>query len=305
MGAAPKVPNARLIELSGTAFNTVYPTDFGYWELVNELIQQEPPGSGDAELLGLLAAVGIIHGKSFDPDQRMRRILQEAVVIGNATARTVTFAPRAEEDVAYYPGSQRFNRLFEGGYQFLDPPPQVTAEGVVPTPSDGARKLNARTWMFYMATGITPAICMRLTGIGSQYLMATRGGDGKYLDGDRNYRLTLPPDVPRSRFYALRQPNPLHAPDRPTQTRPRQPDGHRRNNPDGWTDIYLGPTPPVGKTNNWLQTVPGKGFFTRGDAKIHHQYPSGAKSPNGYCDHGPNGLTCPVGVARTPSAAAH
>ena len=23
-----------------------------------------------------------------------------------------------------------------------------------------------------------------------------------------------------------------------------------------------------------------------------------SKNPNGYCNHGPNGLTCPVGVAR-------
>ena len=35
----------------------------------------------------------------------------------------------------------------------------------------------------------------------------------------------------------------------------------------------------------------------------HQQYLSSHKNPNGYCNHGPNGLTCPVGVARTPSAA--
>jgi peptide-methionine (S)-S-oxide reductase len=35
----------------------------------------------------------------------------------------------------------------------------------------------------------------------------------------------------------------------------------------------------------------------------HQQYLSSQKNPNGYCNHGPNGLTCPVGVARTPSAA--
>ncbi len=35
----------------------------------------------------------------------------------------------------------------------------------------------------------------------------------------------------------------------------------------------------------------------------HQQYLSDSKNPNGYCNHGPNGLTCPVGVARTPSAA--
>jgi len=31
----------------------------------------------------------------------------------------------------------------------------------------------------------------------------------------------------------------------------------------------------------------------------HQQYLSDAKNPNGYCNHGPTGLTCPVGVART------
>ena len=35
----------------------------------------------------------------------------------------------------------------------------------------------------------------------------------------------------------------------------------------------------------------------------HQQYLSSQKNPNGYCNHGPNGLTCPVGVARTPEAA--
>jgi peptide-methionine (S)-S-oxide reductase len=30
----------------------------------------------------------------------------------------------------------------------------------------------------------------------------------------------------------------------------------------------------------------------------HQQYLSDAKNPNGYCNHGPNGLTCPIGVGR-------
>jgi peptide-methionine (S)-S-oxide reductase len=33
----------------------------------------------------------------------------------------------------------------------------------------------------------------------------------------------------------------------------------------------------------------------------HQQYLSDAKNPNGYCNHGPNGMTCPVGVARVSS----
>ncbi len=49
-----------------------------------------------------------------------------------------------------------------------------------------------------MATGITPAMCMRLTGIGSQYIFAMRDSEANYFDGARNYRLTLPPDVRRA-----------------------------------------------------------------------------------------------------------
>ena len=31
----------------------------------------------------------------------------------------------------------------------------------------------------------------------------------------------------------------------------------------------------------------------------HQQYLSDAKNPGGYCNHGPNGMTCPIGVAKT------
>ncbi len=33
----------------------------------------------------------------------------------------------------------------------------------------------------------------------------------------------------------------------------------------------------------------------------HQQYLAPTKNPNGYCNHGPNGLTCPVGVATLPA----
>ena len=246
LGAPAAVPETRFIEGSGVAVNTIPPNDFGYWETINALVQQEPAGAGDPETLGLLAAVGIVKGKPFKPGQRMRAILQDAVAVGNATARTISFAARPEEGFAYYPGSAWFNMLFIGGYQFLDPPPQITADGPVADPSDGARKLNSRIAFFYPATGITPAMCMRLTGIGSQYLIAMRDSGGEFLDGGRSYRLTLPPGIPESRFWSvmpLRQPDPLHAPDRPAQARCRQPVRHSPGQP-GRLHRHLLRTPP-------------------------------------------------------------
>ena len=64
--------------------------------------------------------------------------------------------------------------LWVGGYIFETPPPQVTREGIEPYPATGVRALNARTAFFYGITGITPAMCMRLTGLGSRYLFASR-----------------------------------------------------------------------------------------------------------------------------------
>ncbi len=31
-------------------------------------------------------------------------------------------------------------------------------------------------------------------------------------------------------------------------------------NPDSSVDVYFGPNAPAGKENNWIQTVPGKGW---------------------------------------------
>jgi hypothetical protein len=266
LGAGKEAPKTNFVESSGVSINTLFPGDYGFWEVIDDLVQREPPESGDPELLGLLAAVGIVHGKKFEPDERMRKILEEAAVVANATARTVTFAARPEEGFAFYPGSRWESALFVGGYQFLDPPPEITADGPVPAaPSDGARKLNSRTNFFYMATGTTPAMCMRLTGIGSQYIYAMRDSEGAFFDGGRNYKLTLPADIPESRFWSVilydRQTRSMlqtdqHLPDVGSQS------GTVETNPDGSTDIYFGPTPPEGKENNWLQTVPGKGWWT-------------------------------------------
>ena len=129
------MPETRYVEASGVSLNTIFPNDFAYWELVHELVQQERPEAADPELLGLLAAVGIVHGQPFEPDARMRKVLEDAVVVGNATARTVTFAQRPEEGFAFYPNSEWSSALFVGGYEFLDPPPQITADGPVAAPA--------------------------------------------------------------------------------------------------------------------------------------------------------------------------
>jgi peptide-methionine (S)-S-oxide reductase len=48
------------------------------------------------------------------------------------------------------------------------------------------------------------------------------------------------------------------------------------------------------------QIEPAGTYFYAED--YHQQYLSSDKNPNGYCTHGPNGMTCPIGVAKVADA---
>jgi hypothetical protein len=264
-----EVPETVFVEGSGLAFNTVPPSDFGFFELMNELVQEEPTGSPNAELLGQLAAIGIVKGEPFEPDDRLRRTLEDAAAVGSATSRALFFDPRASEEFAYYDDdSGWFNMLWVGGYTFETPPPLVTKEGIKPLPATGVRKLHSRTSFLYVATGITPAMCMRLTGIGSQYLMSVKDADGNLLDGGKTYRLTLPPDIPAARFWSVtlydnETRSMLETPQRyPRAGSQSYPTPAATAEPEGSTIVTFGPErPPDSPESNWIQTTEGKGWF--------------------------------------------
>ena len=84
-------------EGSGKAINTIPPNDFSFYEMLNEVVQQEPATALDPELMGPLAAIGIVKGKPFAPDARMKKILTEALAVANATSRSLFMNPRDPE----------------------------------------------------------------------------------------------------------------------------------------------------------------------------------------------------------------
>jgi hypothetical protein len=217
--------------------------------------------------MGSLTAIGIVKGQPFNPDDRMKKILTEAAAVGTATARTLLWHPRDAEGFSFYPGSAWINSLFVGGYNFETPPPLVTKEGIKPFPPTGARMLNARTAMFFVATGITPAMCMRLPGLGSQYLVAFVDSKGDYVDGGKTYKVTLPPDIPAAKFWSIilndnQTRSMLDTPQRyPRAGGQSYPSPAALADADGSTTIYFAPAKPDGvNRGNWIQTVPGKGY---------------------------------------------
>jgi hypothetical protein len=270
LGELAKPMSPKFVEGSGKVMDTIPPADYAYFELLNEAVQAQPAGVLDPEVAGQIAAIGIVKGKPFNPDARMKKILTAAAAVGNAASRAVTFTARRAEGFNYYDAPSNWvNSLFTGGFEFMTPPPEVTKAGVKPYTSDGARKLDARIWFFYLATGVTPAMCMRLENVGSQYLAAYLDNENVPFEGSKTYKVTLPPKIPAARFWSFtvydnQSRSMLDTPQRyPRAGSQSYPSPAAKANPDGTTTVYFGPTMPKGvDRGNWIQTTPGKGWFT-------------------------------------------
>jgi hypothetical protein len=270
LGEDPKVPGTKFVEASDVAFNTIPPSDIGFYEWINENVQAEPATSYDVELAGQLAAIGIVKGKEFAPDDRMKKILSDAAAVGQAAGRVLNWRPYSEHpDWAYYDGSMWGSMLWEGGAFFETPPPLFEGGVFKPLPPTGARTLDSRTAFYYGYTLDSPGMIMRIPGVGSQYLMAFLDPTGEPFDGAKTYKVTLPKDVPAAAFWSLtlydnQTRSMLQTPQKyPRAGSQSYPSPAATQAEDGSTTVWFAPEQPEGvERGNWIQTDPEKGWFT-------------------------------------------
>jgi hypothetical protein len=252
LAQAESPPAMQFISGSKKPFNTVHANSYAFYEELAHVMAKEPIDFIDPELRGLAASIGIRKDQPFAPDARMQAILTESVAVANATARAMVFQTRDRE--AYYYDNRRWKTAFVGGdYQWL-------SDG-----GKGGRNLDARALFFYQATVNTPAMVLKIPGVGSQYAYTEQDTDGHYFDGAKNYRVTIPAHVPAKDFWSVV----LYDPQTRSELQRSQPFPSKNNkrdalvsNADGSVDLYFGPRAPVGKEQNWVQTVPGKGWYT-------------------------------------------
>ena len=246
LSQAANPPANNFVNVSGRAFSTVAPADYQFWELLNYVVQNEPVESLDPVTLGFFASIGIEKGRPFAPDARMKKILTEAAVVGDATARTITYQSRIPE-AFYYPNSTW--RRWLGGYRFQSQP--------------GVSYLDAAAFFYFYATGVTPAMEAKMVGQGSQYAVGIVDARGDPLDGGKTYRLHVLPNAPAKDFWsAIVYDNQTRSMLQTDQAFPQVSslDKGLLVNSDGSVDVYFGPRAPAGKENNWIQTIPGKGW---------------------------------------------
>ena len=249
LSQAAHPPKLNFVDMSGKPFNMVGPSGYRFWEMLNQVVQEEPTDTVDPTTLGFWASIGIQKGKPFAPDERMKKILTEAAAVGDATARTIAY--RLRNRAGYFFENSNWRLPFFGGYKFEWQP--------------GVANLDASSFFFFLATGVTPAMDTKIVGEGSTYPWAALDANGHPLDGGKNYKLHLPPHIPVKTFWSVivysNQTRSM------LQTDERFPSVSSQNkdllvNADGSVDVYFGPKPPPGKAPNWVQTIPGQSWFT-------------------------------------------
>ena len=247
LSKAANPTKTNFINVSGKSFSTIHSMDYNFFKEINEVVQEESNDAMDPETLGLLASIGIEKGKPFNPDERMKKILTEAASVGNATARANAYRSRLTESF-FFPNSAWGTCFIGGSYLFEH---------------EGVRLLDARSYMFFYATGITPAMAIQKVGAGSAYAATFVDAQKKPFDGSKTYHLHLPPNIPAKQFWSVvlydNQTRSMLQTDQqfPSVSSQKK---ETQVNADGSVDLYFGPKSPAGKESNWVQTIPDKGW---------------------------------------------
>jgi hypothetical protein len=245
----PKMQFENMSGLGG--YNTIMPNDFSFYEVIDEIVQEEADGWLDPELLGQLRAIGIVKGEPFNPDARMKKILTDAAAIGNGYARVNTVYPTDPGQYVY----KDVHTEWVMGYPDKDT--YFLTDG-------GARRMDGRLWMHYNAVCVTPAMALTRPGAGSDYVITGLDSKGRVLDGSKTYKLHLPPDFPVKDNWSVT----IYDPQTRSMLQTDQMfaginslSADQKKNSDGSIDVIFAPKAPKGMEKNWVQTIPGKSWF--------------------------------------------
>ncbi|MBB5873832.1 hypothetical protein F4553_007266 [Allocatelliglobosispora scoriae] len=242
-------PPTRIVAPDGKRWSGGQPRGIDYWARLHEIYQSEIVDERDRFHLAMLHQLGIEKGRPFAPDERLTCILTEASAAGELIAQANSFAKR-------FPGARWW--------------PDRSWDHVLQLENSAQRaehydELLERAAWFYEAVTFSAAMNSQTPGLGQAYLGAYTDAAGAWLDGGRDYTLHVPADPPAKNFWSITVydaatrcliDNPQARGDRGSR------DAELLRNDDGSVDLHFGPQAPAGREANWVQTLPGKHWFS-------------------------------------------
>ena len=234
------------VDGSGKAIDTIHPDNASFYEELDGVVQSEPADAFSPLERFQMESIGIRKGQPLSDEPAHRALLEEGARLGAAMARANSFAS-VDRGTYYYDDRQ---------WQYIGDVPYTWMR-------DGVLEVDRRAYAYYMVLGNSPAMMDKNVGIGSYYLWTYKDASANPLDGGRNYKLTIPVNVPAKDFWSVlvydalsrsQIQNSQKFPSVSLYTDPKK-------NPDGSVDVFFGPDMPAGQEKNWIQTVPGRGWF--------------------------------------------
>ena len=234
----------------------VQPRGLAYWEILHEAINREVVQEKDLFFMYWLRQLGIEKDKPFNPTDRQKKILIDAVKTGELMAKSMVYSERME-------GVLRQNnwRMILGG---------AWGDGIkYTTRMKYFETFDPRARYTYEAITTSPAMTMPQIGKAQLYIGKFEDEKGERLKGSSNYVIHVEKDVPANLFWSIV----IYDADSRGLINNR--DGAAggkatvgskveglRKNADGSFYVLLGPdAPPKGWEANHVQTLPGRGWF--------------------------------------------
>jgi hypothetical protein len=239
---AMKFPNA-----SAVPSDYDFKRDLRYFEALAKFNDHEPVAPQDMAMRGMAATLGIVKGRPFQPNERMKAMLNTAANVAFKIAAVDSYDSRYPNKLVY--PDRKWEAVFLGGSPVFRQETYLDFDALIN--------------FFHKAFATSAAMVLEMPGKGSQYLLGLRDADGDYLSGGTSYRLHVPANVPVANYWSVV----LYDADTRSLTDNGQPfpsiasNSNLKPNADGSSDLYFGPTAPKAANANWIKTVPGKGYF--------------------------------------------
>jgi len=237
-------PKTKYVDLYGKLLEMTPVLDKNIYREIHEIIEEEPVETYNLAMMGLLTKIGIKKGEPFKPSTELEAIHAKA-------------APEALEYMI-----EEYHRVLNPPFykskkwSSLMPPGAIETDFSYEHPN--YFDYHARGALYYAIIS-----SVKNYGAASFYLDLAETPDGQWLEGSKNYKLVMPPNVPVRDFWAITTYD-LETASYLRDLEPSSIDSNMKDvkkNADGSVDIYFGPKAPEGKESNWLPTDPKRRFF--------------------------------------------
>lgn len=217
--------------------------DEQWFKDVHTIFNLENPRPSDTIMMGYLKFLGIEKGQPFNPDEKTRKAMKQAVTDAYYYMLEELFV-LADTSARWWDDRHWYDALFHD------------SERMFTWEHDNITNLNARAARYFVGTYYPKQLPEQpATG----YVLAYADKNGKPLEAGKTYSLTVPAEVPVKQFWSLTicdvATNAFIYSESMRTSRSSTQLEEMKKNSDGGVTLYFGPDAPKGLESNWIPTA--------------------------------------------------